>query len=204
MFHPCRAVPLRELAGAAARTPPALVISIADPGEEPSDARLAQDAPGAAVLRLSYHGHEGRGTTWITPSSIAALQAAVLDVGEDATVLVHCSAGTVRSPAIALVVRAIQAGHDVDTPQYLAPIVAAWATDHPHAEPHARTLACADAFFGSRRHDDGFERTLLAHQEARPARFHPAGVPAQAPAIPKAKRPLYGAGSKTGRKGFRP
>lgn len=201
MFHPCRAVPLRELSGFAAHMKPALVISIADPGEEPSDARLAQDAPGAAVLRLSYHAHEGRGTSWITPASIAQIQEAVLDAGEDATVLVHCSAGIVRSPAMALVVRAIQAGHDVDTPQDLAPIVAAWAVDHPHAEPHARTLACADAFFGLRRSADGFERALLAHQERRHA---PAQGAAGHAAQPKPKRPLYGAGSKPRIKGLRP
>lgn len=201
MHHPCRAVPLRDLAGAARSTPPALVISIADPGDEPSDARLAHDAPGARVLRLSYHAHQGPGTTWITPASIEAVQAAVLDVGEDATVLVHCSAGTVRSPAVALIVRAIQAGHDVDTPQDLAPIVAAWAADHPHAEPHARTLGCADAFFGMRR-SGGFEHAVLDHQARHPARFSPAGV-GGAPAT-KPKRPLYGPGSKTGRKGFRP
>jgi predicted protein tyrosine phosphatase len=193
MHHPCFAVAFRDLAAAAARVQPRLVISIADPGQEPSVDALAKAAPGAAVVRLSYNADQGHGSTWVTVQDIHTVHMAVIDQPEDATVLVHCGAGSMRSPAMALVVRAIQAGFDSDRPIPLEDIVAAWSKDHPHAEPHMRTLGCADAYFHSRR--GGFERTVLAHQEARHAAAQP---------VAAVRKPLYGAGSKTRLKGFRP
>lgn len=193
MHTPCMAVAYRDLAAAAARLQPSLLISIADPGQEPSDEALAKAAPGATVVRLSYNADQGYGSTWITTDDIHTVHMAVIDQPEDATVLVHCGAGSMRSPAMALIVRAIQAGFDSDRPIPLDAIAADWSKDHPDAEPHMRTLACADAYFRCRR--GGFEEAVNAIIEAKAA----AALPASS-----TRKPLYGAGSKTRMKGFRP
>lgn len=194
MHTPCMAVAYRDLAAAAARLQPSLLISISDPGQEPSDEALAKAAPGATVVRLSYNADQGHGSTWVNTDDIHTVHMAVIDQPQDATVLVHCGAGSMRSPAMALIVRAIQSGFDSDAHVALSDITAAWLKDHPHAEPHMRTLGCADAYFRSRR--DGFEEAVHNALEAKETALRPAPTPT--------RKPLYGAGSKPRKKAFRP
>lgn len=157
------AVPVDHLASVVRTREPALIISIADPdcSYTPMMVERALAGRDIPVVALRFHNVDGNmrhGDIAATPAALAPVVEAVQALPNDAFVLVHCSMGESRSPAIALLVRALQ---DPNWNEDIKGFLQDWRKDHPKARPNMRVVACADAALGQPRTLYREVRTLI-------------------------------------------
>lgn len=126
---------------------PDLVISITNP--DPHDIHSAQQQLGGyegPVLSLSFNdvsGYVRRGEVMPGPATAAALFEALDEHMPDGqgTLLVHCGAGSRRSPAVALFALAYLARNEEPTEELAVRLVDQVMTAAPNCEPNQRVLS---------------------------------------------------------------
>lgn len=157
------AVPVDHVPSVVRTRKPALILSIADPdcSYTPMIVERAVAGLDIPVVALRFHNVDGNmrhGDIAATPAALQPAVEAVRALPHNAFVLVHCSMGESRSPAIALLVRALQ---DPDWAEDVDGFVQAWRKDHPNAQPNMRVVACADAVLDQPRTLSRAIRTLI-------------------------------------------
>ena len=138
--------PRHNLPDVLAKQPRKLIVSITDPGQEVDDSHFDNIAPQAKVVRLTYNAFErDRNAKWLTVTDLEDIAQEARDARFD--VIVHCSAGEVRSPAVALFLNLLKAQEedniDLQNTVERHRIVQIWREAHPQATPQERTLHIA-------------------------------------------------------------